>query len=158
MARALKSNRRRGMTMVELVVSFTILITLTGMAVPLNRVKVRVNKERDLVNALREMHTAIDKYHEYANLGYLGPQKPGTNGWPETLDILVEGVKLPGPEGKKMRFLRKIPTDPFTGNTDWGLRSDQDDPKGQTWGGQDVFQVYTKTTEKGANGIPYAEW
>ena len=75
------------------------------------------------------MRTAIDKYKDYADLGYLGPQKLGTNNWPETLDILVEGVKLPGPDGKKMRFLRRIPMDPFTGKAEWGLRSDQDDPK-----------------------------
>ena len=158
MALRIRNGNQRGLTLVELIVTITIMITLAAMAVPLARSKVRVAKERDLRSALREMHAAIDKYKEYADLGYLGPQKAGTNGWPETLDILVEGVKLPGPDGKKMYFLRKIPTDPFTRKTDWGLRSDQDEAKSQTWGGQNVFQVYSKTMETSANGQPYSEW
>ena len=158
MALRIRNGNQRGLTLVELIVTITIMITLAAMAVPLARSKVRVTKERDLKSALREMHAAIDKYKEYADLGYLGPQKPGTNGWPETLDILVEGVKLPGPDGKKMYFLRKVPTDPFTGKAEWGMRSDQDDPKGETWGGENVFQVYSKTTERSRDGRPYSEW
>ena len=142
----------------ELIVAFTIMLILTAMAVPLARAKIRVNRERDLRYALRELHSAIDKYKDMADAGYLGPQKLGTNNWPETLDILVEGVKLPGPEGKKMRFLRRIPIDPFTGKAEWGLRSDQDDPKSQTWGGQCVFDVYSKTFAKAADGTSYSEW
>ena len=144
--------------MVELIVAFTIMLVLTSMAVPLARSKVRSQRERDLKYALREMHAAIDKYKDYADLGYLGPQKQGTNNWPETLDVLVEGVKLPGPDGKIMRFLRRVPIDPFTGKAEWGLRSDQDDPKSTTWGGQCVFDVYSKTMEKDASGRPYSEW
>jgi general secretion pathway protein G len=151
-------NGRRGFTLVELIVTFTIMITLAAMSVPLARSKVRVTKERDLIAALREMHAAIDKYKDFADLGYLGPVKQGTNGWPETLDILVEGVKLPGPEGKKMRFLRKVPTDPFTGKAEWGMRSDQDDPTSTSWGGQNVFDVYTKSPAKDPDGKPYADW
>ena len=82
----------------------------------------------------------------------------GTNNWPETLDILVEGVKLPGPDGKKMRFLRRIPVDPFTGKTEWGMRSDQDDLTSMSWGGQNVFRVYSKTYEKAPDGSSYGEW
>jgi general secretion pathway protein G len=74
------------------------------------------------------------------------------------LDQLVEGVKLPGPDGKKMRFLRRIPIDPFTGRAEWGMRSDQDDPKSLSWGGQCVFDVYSKTTDKAPDGTPYSEW
>jgi general secretion pathway protein G len=158
MARRTRNGKERGLTLVELIVTFTIMITLAAMSVPLARSKVRVTKERDLISALHEMHAAIDKYKDYADLGYLGPVKQGTNGWPETLDALVEGVKLPGPDGKKMKFLRKIPTDPFTGKADWGMRSDQDDPKGTTWGGENVFQVYSKTTETSRDGKPYSEW
>jgi general secretion pathway protein G len=157
-AKTMRRKNQRGLTLVELIVVFTIMITLCAMAVPLARAKVRVTRERDLINALREMHTAIDKFKNYADLGYLGQQKPGTNNWPETLDMLVEGVKLPGPEGKRMRFLRQIPVDPMTGKADWGMRSDQDDWKAQSWGGQDVFQVYSKSTERAANGTPYSEW
>jgi general secretion pathway protein G len=154
----MRRRNQKGLTLVELIVAFTIMLILTGMAVPLARAKVRVQRERDLRNALREMHTAIDKYKDYADLGYLGPQKLGTNNWPETLDILVEGVKLPGPDGKKLRLLRHIPVDPFTCKAEWGLRSDQDDPKALSWGGQCVFDVYSKTTEKASDGKPYSEW
>jgi general secretion pathway protein G len=156
-----RKNRRknqRGLTLVELVVAFTIMLILSSMAVPLARSRVRAARQRELANDLREMRSAIDKYKDYADLGYLGPQKQGTNNWPETLDILVEGVKLPGPDGKKMRFLRRVPVDPFTGKAEWGMRSDQDDPKSLSWGGQDVFDVYSKTTEKAADGKPYSEW
>ena len=142
----------------ELVVAFTIMLVLSGMAVPLARARVRAARQRELANDLRKMRAAIDKYKDYADLGYLGPQKQGTNNWPETLDILVEGVKLPGPDGKKMRFLRRIPVDPFTGKAEWGMRSDQDDPKSLSWGGQDVFDVYSKTSEKAGDGKPYSEW
>src|SRR5664279_6155187 len=154
----MRRKNQRGLTLVELIVAFTIMLILTTMAVPLARSKVRVMRERELRYDLREMRSAIDKYKEYADLGYLGPQKLGTNNWPETLDILVEGVKLPGPDGKKMRFLRRIPADPFMGKAEWGLRSDQDDPDSTSWGGQDVFDIYTKTTQKAPDGTSYAEW
>src|ERR1017187_1898545 len=109
----MRRKNQKGLTLVELIVAFTIMLILTTMSVPLARSKVRVTRERELRNDLREMRSAIDKYKDYADLGYLGPQKLGTNNWPETLDILVEGVKLPGPDGKNMRFLRRIPADPF---------------------------------------------
>ena len=154
----MRRRNQRGLTLVELIVAFTIMLILTMMAVPMARSKVRVMRERELRNDLREMRAAIDKYKDYADLGYLGPQKLGTNNWPETLEVLVEGVKLPGPDGKKMRFLRRIPVDPFTGKAEWGLRSDQDDPKSNSWGGQNVFDVYSKTNEKAPDGTRYAEW
>ena len=154
----MRRKNQKGLTLVELIVAFTIMLILTTMSVPLARSKVRVMRERELRDDLREMHTAIDKYKDYADLGYLGPQKLGTNNWPETLEILVQGVKLPGPDGKKIRFLRRVPVDPFTGKAEWGLRSDQDDPSSLSWGGQCVFDVYSKTTEKAADGKPYSEW
>jgi general secretion pathway protein G len=154
----MRRRNQRGLTLVELIVAFTIMLILTMMAVPMARSKVRAMRERELRNDLREMRGAIDKYKDYADLGYLSPQKLGTNNWPETLDILVEGVKLPGPDGKKMRFLRRIPRDPFTGKAEWGLRSDQDDPKSLSWGGQCVFDVYSKTQDKAPDGTPYSEW
>jgi general secretion pathway protein G len=154
----MKRNLRKGLTLVELIVAFTILMVLTTMSVPLARSRVRSMRERELRADLREMRSAIDKYKDYADLGYLGPQKLGTNNWPESLDILVEGVKLPGPDGKKIRFLRRVPVDPFTGRTEWGMRSDQDDPKSLSWGGQCVFDIYSKTQEKAGDGRPYSEW
>jgi len=139
-------------------VAFTILAILSMMAVPLARAKVRVEREHDLRDALKEMRDAIDSYKDYADLNYLGPQKSGTNNWPESLDVLVQGVKLPGPDGKIKRFLRRIPVDPFTGKAEWGMRSDQDDPKSTRWGGQCVFDVFSKTQEKAPDGTAYAEW
>jgi general secretion pathway protein G len=148
-----------GLTLVELVVAFTIMLVLTCMAVPLARAKVRVERERALRRALDEMRDGIDKYKDYCDAGYLGPPKAGSNCWPESLDKLVEGVKLPtSPDGKIIKFLRKIPKDPFTNSTEWGLRSDQDDPKSTSWGGQNIFDVYSKTDQKAPDGTPYSEF
>ena len=159
-ARKLSSRRRnqRGLTLVELIVAFTIMALLTGMSVPLARYKVRRDKERELRHALREIHAAIDKYKDAADTNKLPPTKLGSDNYPESLEMLVEGVKMQGEVDKKIRFLRRIPKDPFTNSTDWGKRSTQDDPKSTGWGGQNVFQVYSKTTEKAADGTPYSEW
>ena len=142
----------------ELIVAFTIMLLLTTMAVPLARGRVRRERERDLRRALLEMRTAIDKYKDMKDAGYLGQSKLGTDNYPESLDMLVEGVKTQGAEDKKVRFLRRIPVDPFTGKREWGMRSTQDDPKSNSWGGQNVFDVYSKTTEKAPDGTPYADW
>lgn len=149
---------QRGLTLVELIVAFTILITLSAMALPMARYKVRREKEQQLRYALKEIRTAIDKYKDMAEQNQLGQVKMGTENYPETLEILVEGVKVPGPQDKKIRFLRKLPIDPFTGTTDWGKRSVQDDPKSMSWGGQNVFDIYSKTMEKAPDGTPYSEW
>jgi general secretion pathway protein G len=149
---------QKGLTLIELIVAFTIMLILTAMAVPMARNKVRSEHERDLRYAQREVRLAIDKFKDNCDMGYLGPQKLGSNCYPETLEQLVEGVKLPGPEGKKMRFLRRIPRDPFTGKADWGLRSDQDDPDSTSWGGQDVFDIYTKSMQKAPDGTSYSQW
>jgi general secretion pathway protein G len=154
----MRRRNQSGLTLVELIVAFTIMLILTSMAVPLARSKVRAQRERDLRRSLDEIRHAIDKYKDFADAGQFGPLKQGTNGYPESLDQLVEGVKLSGPKDQKMRFLRRIPKDPFTGNADWGLRSDQDDPDSNSWGGQDVFDVYSKTYEKAPDGTSYSQW
>jgi general secretion pathway protein G len=154
-----RRKNQRGLTLVELIVAFTILALLSTMAVPLARYRVRRDKERELRWALREMRTAIDKYKDAADMQKLGaPPKQGSDGYPESLEILVEGVKMQGETDKKIRFLRRLPTDPFTKSTEWGLRSTADDPTSTSWGGQNVFDVYSKTTEKAADGTPYSEW
>lgn len=150
--------RQRGLTLVEVVVSFTIMIILCSMAVPLARVKVRSQREVDLKYALREMREAIDKYKDACDLGTFGAIKQGSFCYPESLDILVDGVKTQSADGKKMKFLRSIPRDPFTKTNEWGLRSMQDDVKSENWSGDNVFNVYTKTQDKDADGKPYAEW
>lgn len=154
-----KRRNERGLTLVELIVAFTIMLILSSMAVPLARARIRVERERELRYDLRTIHGAIDKYKDFCDAGYLGPMKVGTDCYPESLEQLVEGVKLANnADGKKVHFLRGIPKDPFTGKAEWGLRSDQDDPKSSSWGGQNVFAVYTKTQEKASDGTPYAEW
>jgi general secretion pathway protein G len=150
--------RTRGLTLVELIVAFTIMLILATMAVPMARSKVRRERERELRFALREMRTAIDKYKDAADQGLLGPTKLGSEGYPDSLEVLVEGVKMSGQATKKIRFLRRIPKDPLTNSTDWGKRSMQDDPKSSGGGGQNVFDVFTKSTEKAADGTPYSEW
>lgn len=154
----MRRRRQRGLTLVELIVAFTILSMLSAMAVPLARYKVRRDKERELRWALREIRTAIDKYKDMADRGELGPIKLGTEGYPESLEILVEGVKLPTADDKKIRFLRRVPKDPMTNSTEWGKRNMRDDPNSLSWGGEHVFDVYTRTMERAPDGTPYSEW
>ena len=155
----MRRKRQRGLTLVELIVAFTILLLLTAMAVPAARYKVRREKERELRMALLEMRKAIDKYKDLADSGQLGQIKMGTEGYPEKLEALVEGVTMgTSAEGKKIRFLRRIPKDPMTNSYEWGLRGVQDDPKTTSWNGQNVFDVYTKSWDKAADGTPYSEW
>jgi general secretion pathway protein G len=150
---------QRGLTLVELIVAFTIMSLLTALSVPLARYKVRRDKERELRWALKEMRSAIDRYKDMADKGEFGAVKAGTEGYPETLEILVNGQTLAKDAGgKKVRFLRRVPRDPFTNSSEWGMRSMQDDPKSLGWGGQNVFDVYTKSFEKAPDGKPYSEW
>lgn len=146
------------MSLVELIVAFTIMALLTAMAVPLARFKVRREKERELRYALREIHTAIDKYKDACDKN-LFQGKLGSECYPENMEQLVEGVKLASDaSGKKIKFLRRIPRDPFMNSTEWGMRSTQDEPNSTGWGGQNVFAVFTKTMEKSPDGTPYSEW
>ncbi len=153
-----RRSNERGLTLIELIVAFTILSLLTTMAVPLARYRVRIEKERDLRYALKEIRDAIDRYKDTADTGKI-EVKLGTDGYPESLQQLVDGVKLlQSAEGKKIKFLRRIPIDPMTNSKDWGLHSDQDDPDAQSWGGQNVFDIYTKSLEKARDGTPYSQW
>lgn len=154
----MKKRGQQGMTLVELIVAFTILSILTTMAVPLARYKVRRDKERDLNLALRTIRKAIDDYKDAALANKI-QTKLGTDGYPETLDQLVDGVKLSqSPDGKVVKFLRKIPIDPMTNTRDWGMRSTEDDPLSTSWGRQNVFDVYTKSTEMARDGTLYSSW
>lgn len=153
-----RKSDERGLTLVELIVAVTIMALLTTMAVPLTRYRVKVERERELRRALNEITKAIDNYKDTANQQKI-EVKLGTDGYPESLDQLVKGVKLlQSADGKVIKFLRRIPKDPMTNSYDWGLRSDQDDPDSTSWGGQNVFSVYTKSTEKARDGTPYSQW
>lgn len=146
---------QHGVTLLEMIVVITILLILMGAAVPVMKVTVRRQREVDLHRALWEMRTAIDRYKDAADRNAF-QVKLGTEGYPPDLDTLVNGVEIAG--GKKLRFLRHIPVDPMTGNKDWGLRSMQDDPDSESWGGQNVFDVYSKSNGTGLNGTKYKDW
>ncbi len=150
--------RQRGMTLVELIVAFTIMMLLTAMAVPLLRYRVQLEKERELTRALEQIRTAIDKFKDDMDTGKIGPAKLDSDNYPESLKQLVDGIKATGSVDKKIRYLRRIPKDPMTNSFDWGLRSTKDDVDAQAWGGQNVFDVHTKSTDKARDGTPYSEW
>jgi general secretion pathway protein G len=154
----MRRKNQRGMTLVELIAAFTILALLAGMSVPLTAYKVRRDKERELRYALKEIRRAIDMYKDAATQGAF-QIKVGTEGYPETLEMLVEGVNASGrTDGSKLKFLRRIPKDPMTNSTEWGVRSMKDDPKSLSWGGDNVFDIYTKSYERARDGTPYSEW
>jgi len=146
------------MTLVELIVAFTILLVLATMAVPLARYKVQREKEHDLQYVLADIRRAIDKFKDDMDAGKIGPAKIDSDNYPESLQQLVDGVKATGSVDKKIKYLRRIPKDPMTNSREWGLRSTRDDPKSQSWGEQNVFDVYTKSTDKAKDGTPYSEW
>lgn len=163
--RALGRRRRRqsGFSLVELIVAFSILLVLSSLAVPLARYQVRRQREKDLLADLREMRRAIDKYKDLCDQGKIAAGDPDTFCYPPKLDLLVEGVKMNSTlsgngQTSKVKFLRKIPKDPFTGDADWGMRSMQDEPTSNSWGGQNVFNVYTKAMDKAGDGTSYSEW
>ena len=143
-----------GFTLIELIVAVTLLIILTGAAVPLARLQIQRQREHTLRAELWEMRDAIDRYKDAADRGAF-QTKVGSDGYPPDLETLVNGVDV---AGKKLRFLRRIPVDPMTGNKDWGLRSTQDDPNSDSWGGQNVFDVYTKAQGTALDGTKYSEW
>jgi general secretion pathway protein G len=151
----MKRLRQRGVTLLEMIVVITILLVLMGAAVPVVRLSVRRAHEVELRRDLWEMRAAIDKYREAADRNMFNI-KLGTEGYPPDLDTLVNGVEIQG--GKKLKFLRRVPVDPMTGNKDWGLRSMQDDPTSDSWGGQNVFDVYTKANGTGLDGTKYKDW
>jgi general secretion pathway protein G len=156
MLRRLRNSKWRstGFTMVELVVAIAVIAILAGAAIPLARNVIKRDKERQLRRALWEMRDAIDRYKDAADRNAF-QQKVGTEGYPPDMETLVKGVDA---NGKKLKFLRKIPIDPMTGDTEWGLRSMQDDADSTSWGGQNVFDVYTKSQGTGLDGTKYAEW
>ena len=133
------------------------------MALPLARYQVRRQRERDLLADLDAMRGAIDRYKDMCDQGKVQAGDSDSYCYPKTLKVMVEGVPLQntlsgnGQTGK-IKFLRRIPKDPFGGDADWGIRSMQDDPTSSSWGGQNVFDVYSKTSDKASDGKPYSEW
>lgn len=143
-----------GLTLIELIVVVTILSILATAAVPIARFEVKRRKEQELRADLWEMRRAIDAYKDAADLGGI-QVKADSNGYPPDLETLVSGVDI---QDKHVRFLREIPEDPMTKSKDWGLRSNQDEPDSDSFGGQNVFDVYSKSTGTALNGTKYSTW
>jgi general secretion pathway protein G len=150
-----KTNAQRGVTLLEMIVVITILLVLMGAAVPVVKISVKRAKETELRRDLWEMRAAIDRYKDAADKNAFRT-KLGSEGYPPDLDTLVNGEDVAG--GKKIRFLRRVPVDPMTGNKDWGLRAMKDDPTSDSWGGENVFDVYSKSTGTALNGTKYKDW
>jgi general secretion pathway protein G len=150
------------MTLLELIVSCTILLLLASAALPMARWSVYRVRERELKNDLRTMREAIDRYKDLADRGLIRVDVL-TSGYPPDLETLVKGVPLTsgavaGVTGKAIVFLRSIPVDPMTGQANWGLRSVEDDPDSTSWGGNDVFDVYSTSTGTALDGTKYSDW
>jgi general secretion pathway protein G len=144
----------RGLTLVELIVTVAILSILASAAVPIARFEVKRQNERYLRYDLWTMRDAIDHYKDAADKNAF-PIKIDSQGYPPDLETLVNGVEV---QTKKVRFLRAIPVDPMTGKAEWGLRSMQDDPKSDSYGGDSVFDVYSKSTGTALDGTKYSDW
>lgn len=162
------------MSLLELLATATIMAILASAVLPLANVAIKRQKEIELRRALREMRGAIDAFRRACGKDPAGTQPgipPGasaldptvcneitSDGYPKDLEMLVEGVRTIGPSGIKKRFLRRIPKDPMTNSTEWGLRCHQDDADSDSWCGSNTWDVYTKSTAKGLDGTPYREW
>jgi general secretion pathway protein G len=145
---------QRGLTLIELIIALTIIAILIGAAVPIARVQVKRKNERELHYALWQMRDAIDRYKDAADRGAF-QIKVGTEGYPPDLETLVDGVDV---QGKKVRFLRAIPVNPFTGKAEWQLHSMQDDPTSDSWSGDNVFNVTSKYKGTALDGTKYEDW
>jgi general secretion pathway protein G len=144
----------RGFTLIELIVATAILTILTGMAIPLVRVTIKRQKEHELRQDLWDLRDAIDRYKDAADRGAF-QIKVGSEGYPPDLETLVNGVDV---QTKKLKFLRRIPIDPMTNKPDWGMRSMQDDPTSDSWDGNNVFDVFTKSQDTALDGTKYKDW
>jgi general secretion pathway protein G len=152
-----RRNSSSGMTLIELVITCAIMIILSTAALPVTRYVMVRKQEAELRYDLRQMRDAIDRYKDLADKNMI-QIKTGTEGYPPDLDTLVKGVSLSGAPDRHMRFLRKIPVDPMTGKHEWGLRSVQDDPDSNSWGGEDVFDVFSTSTGTALDGSKYSGW
>ena len=149
-----RSGSQAGLTLIELIVTVAILAILASAAIPLARFRAQREKERELRYDLWQMRDAIDKYKDAADKNMF-QIKLDSQGYPPDLDTLVNGVDA---QGKKLKFLRRLPVDPMTGKAEWGMRSMQDDSNSDSWGGQNVFDVYSKSQGTALDGTKYSDW
>jgi general secretion pathway protein G len=152
--------RERGVTYLELIATSAILMILASAILPLARVGFTRRKEMELRRALREVRTAVDRYKLLVDQGQIGGTdvKLGSEGYPPDLETLVKGVSRVGAVDRNIKLLRRIPVDPMSGNTEWGMRCYQDEPDDTSWCGQNVWDVYSKSTAKGLDGTRYNTW
>lgn len=153
-------DRSRGVTYVELIATATIMMILASAILPMGRVAVRRQREIELRRELRKMRQAVDLYKQAVDQGQIGGTdvKLGSEGYPPDLETLVKGVNRVGALDRKLKFLRRIPVDPMSGTAEWGLRCYQDDPDSTSWCGDNVWDVYSKSTAKGLDGTSYNTW
>jgi general secretion pathway protein G len=152
---------RDGYSLIELLAVTVVLLVLASAVMPLAKVTVQRAREAELRRSLRELRTAIDRYKDAADLQQIAATdlKAGAEGYPPTLEVLVEGVRANGDaSGRKLKFLRRIPMDPITRTFEWGMRSYQDDRDATSWGGQNVYDVYTKSGGTALDGTKYVDW
>ncbi len=147
----------RGTTLIELVVVIAVLGIITMAAVPVAKFSVKRTKEMELRHHLRTMRNAIDEYKRYSDAGLI-PLELGSEGYPAELETLIEPVDVVGQVDRQVRFLRRIPVDPMTGEEEWGLRSVRDEPDSTSWGGENVFDVYSLSEGTALDGTPYETW
>jgi general secretion pathway protein G len=152
-----RGDPQAGMTLLELIIACSILLILSSAALPIARYSIVRQKETELHRNLREIRTAIDRYKDLADRNQIRVEV-GSEGYPPDLETLVNGVQLGASSDRKIRFLRRIPADPMTGRAEWGLRAVQDDPDSTSWGGKNVFDVYSKSMGTALDGTRYAEW
>jgi general secretion pathway protein G len=157
MMKKLSTRGQAGYTLAELVMVAAVMVILAGAALPAVKFTARRTKEMELRHHLRTMRDAIDTYKRFSDMGLL-PIDVGAEGYPAELEDLVEGVELVGQIDKKLKLLRRIPVDPMTGEAEWGMRSFQDEPDSTSWGGENVYDVYSESSGVGLNGVPYREW
>jgi len=146
-----------GMTLLELIIACSILIVLASAALPVARYSIIRSKENELRRDLREMKDAIDRYKDLADRNLIRVEV-GSEGYPPDLETLVKGVNVGASSDRKIRFLRKIPVDPMSGQAEWGMRAVQDDPDSMSWGGKNVFDVYSKSQATALDGTKYSDW
>jgi general secretion pathway protein G len=152
--------RERGFTYLELVATSAILMILASAILPMARVARKRQREIELRRELRILRTAIDEYKKMVDAGRIGGMdlKLGSEGYPPTLEILVEGVSQVGAVDKKLKFLRRLPVDPMTRTVEWGLRCYQDEADSDSWCGSNVYDVYTKSQGEALDGTKYRDW